>query len=82
MSAGALWHAFRWPVLIAVITGWALIAALFSDGGLELVALVLLTAVVGLVASKLFQGFRAGVPAESPAAADRPTKAPDRRLHH
>lgn len=73
MSAGALWHAFRWPVLIAVITGWALIAALFSDGGLEHIALVLLTAVVGLVATKLFRGlWPRSFQASSTSRPDRP----------
>lgn len=41
------------PAILAVITGWALVAALLSDGAIEGLAVVALALVAGLAIWKL-----------------------------
>lgn len=41
------------PAVLGAVTAFALLAALLSDGALEMIALVLFASVIGLVAVKL-----------------------------
>jgi hypothetical protein len=53
MNAGYPLRPFLVPAILAAATAFALLAALLSDGALEVVAVATLAVVVGLVAVKL-----------------------------
>ncbi len=48
------WRPFLVPALLGLLTGFGLLAALLSDGVLEIVAVAAIAAVVALVIVRLF----------------------------
>lgn len=52
------WKPLFVPALLGLLTGFGLLAALLSDGVLEVVAVLAIAAVVGLVIVRLFAPLR------------------------
>lgn len=48
------WRPLLVPALLGLLTGFGLLAALLSDGALEVVAVAAIVAVVGVVIVRLF----------------------------